>query len=63
MKEGNDPVEDLLKKFEADSLRGRYNPAGIFSVPKEVKCLDTAQLAELENALRQWVDESARSDV
>jgi len=63
MKEGNDPVEDLLKKFEADSLRGRYNPAGIFSVPKEVKCLETAQLAVLENALRQWVDESARSDV
>ncbi|MCK9295462.1 MAG: TOBE domain-containing protein [Desulfobulbaceae bacterium] len=63
MKEGNDPVADLLAQFETDSLRGRFNPAGIFSVPKEVKCLDTAQLAELENAFRQWVDESARSDV
>lgn len=63
MKDRNDPVADLLKQFETDSLRGRFNPAGIFSVPKEVKCLDTAQLTELENAFRQWVDESARSDV
>lgn len=63
MKDRNDPVEDLLRQFEADSLRGRFNPAGIFSVPKEVKCLDTAQLAELEKAFRRWVDESARSDV
>jgi len=63
MKDRNDPVEDLLKQFETESLRGRFNPAGIFSVPKEVKCLDTAQLAELENAFRQWVNESARSDV
>lgn len=63
MKDGNDPVEDLLQQFEAESRRGRFNPAGLFSVPKEVKCLDTAQLAELENAFRQWVDESARSDV
>ncbi|MBU4260261.1 MAG: TOBE domain-containing protein [Proteobacteria bacterium] len=63
MKDRNDPVADLLKQFEADSSRGRFNPAGIFSVPKEVKCLDTAQLTELENAFRQWVDDSARSDV
>lgn len=63
MKERNDPLADLLKQFEAESLRGRFNPAGIFSVPKEVKCLDTAQLADLENAFRKWVDESARSDV
>ncbi|MEW6520587.1 MAG: TOBE domain-containing protein [Thermodesulfobacteriota bacterium] len=63
MNDRNDPVEDLLKQFETESLRGRFNPAGIFSVPKEIKCLDTAQLAELENAFRQWVAESARSDV
>lgn len=63
MKDEKDSIEDLLRQFEADSLRGRFNPASIFSVPKEVKCLDTAQLDALENSFRQWVKGSARKDV
>jgi len=63
MKDPGDPVEDLIRKLEADALRGRFNPARIFSVPEDVKCLDTAQLAELENSFRQWADKSARADI
>jgi molybdate transport system regulatory protein len=58
-----DPVDELLKNFEAESLRGRFNTAGIFTVPKEAKCLDSAQLTALENAFRQWVDQAGRADV
>ena len=58
-----DPVDELLKNFEAESLRGRFNTAGIFTVPKEAKCLDPAQLTALENAFRQWVDQAGRADV
>ena len=52
MKDEKDSIEDLLQQFKADSLRGRFNPASIFSVAKEVKCLDTAQLEALENSFR-----------
>jgi len=62
MKDTKKPVKDLLRKLEADVLRGRFNPAGIFSVPEDVKCLDTVQLAEMENSFRQWADKSARAD-
>ncbi|MBI4793922.1 MAG: TOBE domain-containing protein [Deltaproteobacteria bacterium] len=58
-----DLVDELLKNFEAESLRGRFNTAGIFTVPKEAKCLDSAQLTALENAFRQWVDQAGRADV
>jgi molybdate transport system regulatory protein len=58
-----DPVDELLENFETGSLRGHFNAAGALSVPKEVKCLDPAQLTALESAFRQWLDQAGRADV
>jgi len=54
-----DFIDELLsvKRFS------RFNPAAILKISRETKCLDTAQLEELEKSFRQWVEESMRSDV
>ncbi len=45
----------------ADS--GPVNPARIYAVPSNARCLDPTELARLERAFRSWAEVSRRSDV
>ncbi|MBI4965638.1 MAG: TOBE domain-containing protein [Desulfomonile tiedjei] len=38
------------------------NPARIYAVPHESRCLDPTQLAKLEQSFRSWADASPRAD-
>jgi molybdate transport system regulatory protein len=39
------------------------NPARIYEVPRETRCLDPTELARLEQSLRSWAEDSPRADV
>jgi molybdate transport system regulatory protein len=42
---------------------GPVNPARIYALPQDVRCLDTTELQQLEQAFRAWADASPRADV
>lgn len=57
-------MDDLLERLaEAWERRSEGGAARIFTVPEDVKYLDSAQLADLERALRAWADKPRRADV
>ncbi|WP_461210021.1 TOBE domain-containing protein [Desulfocurvus sp. DL9XJH121] len=57
-------MDDMLEKLaRAWERRNQGNAAHIFTVPGDVKHLDTGQLTTLERALRDWADATPRSDV
>ncbi len=58
-----DELETLLQELEASGWRNRFNPSGIFTVPRDTKYLDTADLARLEETFRKWADKPKREDV
>lgn len=57
-----DELEMLLQKLEAKGIRD-LNLSAVFSVPEEIKSLDSERLAELERSFRGWVDGAVRRDV
>lgn len=42
---------------------GFINPARIYAVPEEARCLDPTGLAKLEQVFRSWAEDSPRGDV
>lgn len=58
----NNKKKDQNKKHEEDQWL-KLNPAGIFTIPEEMNCLDTAQLLLMEKSFRKWVNISNRHDV
>jgi len=55
--------EDLISDLLSMRRLTRLNPASILTIPENAKCLDTAQLDNLEKSFRQWIDRTIRSDV
>lgn len=60
--------KDTGKNFESSDLTGAraksnfLNPARIYEVPHESRCLDPTQLATLEQSFRSWSEASPRPD-
>ena len=55
--------------FESSNLAGTQseskllNPARIYEIPRESRCLDPTELAKLEQSFRSWAEDSPRPDV
>ncbi len=60
---------DRGKIFESSNLAGTQseskllNPARIYEIPRESRCLDPTELAKLEQSFRSWAEDSPRLDV
>ncbi|SDB49393.1 molybdate transport system regulatory protein [Desulfonatronum thiosulfatophilum] len=52
-----------MDSFFDDDSRSRFRTGTHFSVPPDVKMLDSVQLAEMERSFRNWVNDSVRQDV
>lgn len=64
MKKSSEKKKDsLISDLLSTRRLTRLNPAGILTIPKNAKCLDTEQLDKFEKSFRQWVDRTIRSDV
>ena len=55
---GNQPLPAPKRVLSSEAHHGR-----IVSTPKEGQCLDSVQLSRLEQAFRNWADDSPREDV
>lgn len=62
MARDNDKISELsnLIGVRADSMLP--NPARIYEVPRETRCLDPVDLAKLEQSFRSWAEDSPRAD-
>lgn len=59
----DDSLERIWEALAENVAERRHNPAGMLSIPDDVKYLDTVELARLEEAFRLWAARPARSDV
>lgn len=59
----DDSLERIWDALAESVAERRHNPAGMLSIPDDVKYLDTVELARLDEAFRNWAARPARGDV